>query len=194
MRQENLHVVIMAGGSGTRFWPASRRHLPKQFLQLTGDQSLLKETYLRSQPIAGAENVWVVTNAAHVDLVRQELPEIPPGNVIGEPVGRNTAPCIALAARCIHERDPAARLLVCPSDHMIGPQEQYARSVAAALSHLERLEDDGEAWTFTLGIKPRFPATGFGYIERGDGLDGDELDSSAPASFLRRELQGKAGG
>ncbi len=166
----HMHAVIMAGGSGTRFWPLSRKNLPKQFLALTSEKSLLRETYLRLREVVSADRIWVIANAHHVDLARSELPEVPPENIIGEPVGRNTAPCIGLAAACVAAKDPQARLLVCPADHSIRPVPEFASSVATALAALDQLETEDEPFTVTFGIKPHYPATGFGYIERGEGI------------------------
>lgn len=167
----HLHAVIMAGGSGTRFWPRSRANLPKQFLALAGEQSLLRETYQRLEALVGSDNVWVVTSAAHVDLALEELPELSPNQVIGEPLGRNTAPCIGLAAQRIVQKDPQARMLVCPADHIIRPHDAFHNTVLRALDLLEKSDDSQEPWTFIFGIKPRYPATGFGYIERGELLE-----------------------
>lgn len=160
----------MAGGSGTRFWPMSRKSLPKQFIALTGQKSLLRETFERLVPLVGPERLWVVSGAGHVARVRQDLPEIPVENILGEPVGRNTAPCIGLAARRILERDPRAQLLVCPSDHIVRPAEAFRATAQAAARFVESQTVGGEPWTVTFGIVPRYPATGFGYIERGEAF------------------------
>ena len=173
----NLHAVIMAGGSGTRFWPFSRKVLPKQFLPLSGDASLLRQTFERLRPLVGAQRTWVITNVDHVDRVAQELPELPASQIIGEPVGRNTAPCIGLAAQCIAALDPDARLFVCPADHVIAPEESFRRDVRTALDLLSSLPADGDPLTVTFGIRPRYAATGFGYIERGEAVASERLSS-----------------
>jgi mannose-1-phosphate guanylyltransferase len=160
----------MAGGSGTRFWPLSRRDRPKQFLALGGPKSLIRETFERLAPLAGAKRTWVVAGDLHVKRVRAELPEIPAANILAEPEGRNTAPCIGLAAHRILRQDPDAMLLVCPADHVIHPREAFAASVGDAVGFLAAAGGEGEPWTVTFGIPPRYPATGFGYMERGDGL------------------------
>jgi mannose-1-phosphate guanylyltransferase len=171
-----LYQLILAGGSGTRFWPMSRAKVPKQFLALAGEKSLIRETFERLEPLVGARRVWVVSGEAHVDLVRAEIPEIPRENILGEPVARNTAPCIGLAARCILERDADASLLVSPSDHIVRPPEAFRALVLAAARFLEDSSDASaaEPWTATFGILPRYPATGFGYIERGESLPGGD--------------------
>jgi mannose-1-phosphate guanylyltransferase len=165
-----LHAVILAGGSGTRFWPLSRKRLPKQFLALTGEKSLLRETYERLAPMVGPERVWVVMGESHRSLVQAALPEIPEENLLAEPVGRNTAPCIGLAAQRILIRDPAAAMLVCPSDHVVQPEDAFRMSVESALAILDAEDELESPWTVTFGIVPRYPATGFGYIERGPEL------------------------
>ena len=175
--RSHLQAVIMAGGSGTRFWPRSRNSLPKQFLALAGEQSLLRETYERLEALVGSDNVWVVTSAQHVDRALGELPEILPSQVIGEPLGRNTAPCIGLAAQRIVQKDAHAQMLVCPADHIIRPHEAFHDTVLRAAELLRESDDSEEPWTFTFGIKPRYPATGFGYIERGKPLSGAAADS-----------------
>jgi len=171
-----LHAVIMAGGSGTRFWPLSRRALPKQFLPLGGEKSLIRETYERLLPLAGPSRIWVVSGRAHVDRVRKEIPELPRSRILGEPVGRNTAPCIGLAAHRVLRADPAARILVCPADHIIRPPRAFEDAVRGALRVLDATDGPGAPATVTFGIVPRYPATGFGYIERGADVTAPGLD------------------
>jgi len=166
----------MAGGSGTRFWPLSRRVLPKQFLPLGGEKSLIRETYERLLPLAGPSRIWVVSGRAHVDRVRKEIPELPRSRILGEPVGRNTAPCIGLAAHRVLREDRDARILVCPADHIIRPPRAFAKAVRGALRVLDATDGPGAPATVTFGIVPRYPATGFGYIERGAGVSAPGLD------------------
>ncbi len=169
---EKLHAVILAGGSGTRFWPMSRKALPKQFVALTGERSLIRQTYERLLPLVGPERIWVVAGESHLGLVRAELPEIPAENILCEPEARNTAPCIGLAAWRILERDEDASLLVCPSDHIVRPPEAFQATALAAARFLQDTQKSDDPWTVTFGIVPRYPATGFGYIERGEGFAG----------------------
>jgi len=165
-----LHAVIMAGGSGTRFWPESRKTTPKQFLRLAGPRSMIQGTFDRSTPWISPDNVWVVTNAVQAAETARQLPEIPTANILVEPCARNTAPCIGLAAIQLLARDPDAVMLVMPADHVIRPDEvfrQAAESAAAVIA------DDPQKLVL-FGIPPNYPATGFGYIERGDALLGSD--------------------
>ncbi len=157
------HVVIMAGGSGTRFWPASRRDRPKQFLPLAGDRSLLRATADRVLPMVGAERLWVVTAAATAELTRRELPELPAGNVLGEPAGRDTAACVGLAATVLATRDPEAVCLVLPADHAIADEASLRTALDLGAAHVE-----AEGGLLTFGLRPTRPETGFGYLRVGD--------------------------
>ncbi|GAB4143565.1 MAG: mannose-1-phosphate guanylyltransferase [Planctomycetaceae bacterium] len=164
-----LHAVIMAGGSGTRFWPQSRRQLPKQLLKLAGERTMIQETVDRVAPEIPAARTWVVTNASQEDETRKQLPELPAGNFLIEPCGRNTAPCIGLAAiRLLHD-DPEAVMLVMPADHVIQPAEQFRQAVNVASGYLA---SHPEAFVL-FGVPPTYPSTGFGYIERGNATDGN---------------------
>lgn len=158
-----LHLVIMAGGSGTRFWPESRRAHPKQFLTLAGNQSLIQQAARRCRPMIAPQQTWVVTGAAHGGETRRQLPEIPASQIILEPCGRNTAPCIGLAAMAIAQRDPGATILVTPADHLIRPEDSFRETVASA----ETLVSERPDASVLIGITPTAPATGYGYIERG---------------------------
>lgn len=161
-----LHAVIMAGGSGTRFWPGSRKTRPKQLLNMVGERTLIQGTLDRTQPAIPAENVWVVTNHVQVEATREQLPELPAGNFLAEPCARNTAPCIGLAAICLLAKDPDATMLVMPADHVIETPQQFQAATDTAMQLLE--QDPNRFILF--GIKPTFPSTGFGYIERGQAI------------------------
>ncbi|MFN5707493.1 MAG: mannose-1-phosphate guanylyltransferase, partial [Planctomycetota bacterium] len=163
-----LHTVIMAGGAGTRFWPASRRNHPKQLLQLAGDRSMLQSTVDRLEGLCPAERILVVTNQQLVEKVRQQLPQLPAAAVIGEPAKRDTAPCVALAAEWLLADDPEAVMLVTPADHVIEPAEKFREAIAQAVQLVEA--DPQRIVTF--GIRPTYPAEVFGYIERGPALAG----------------------
>jgi len=162
-----LYAVIMAGGSGKRLWPLSRRGLPKQFLRCGGGRSLLRETFERVLPLSGLERVIVVVGREHVTLVRDELPELPEASALLEPVGRDTAACVGLAAEWITAREAAedSLMVVCPADHKVEPADAFQDAVRDAAAVAARAND-----LVTFGISPRGPSTAFGYIERGAPL------------------------
>lgn len=161
-----LHGVIMSGGSGTRFWPLSRTARPKQFLQFGGDRTLLQGTADRCEPLIPGERMWVVTNARQADETRRQLDRIPPEQVLVEPQGRNTAPCVGLAAVHLLRRDPEAVMVLMPADHAITPADSFRQGLAAAAGLVEA--DPQRLVLF--GVRPTYAATGFGYIERGESL------------------------
>jgi mannose-1-phosphate guanylyltransferase len=157
-----LHAVIMAGGSGTRFWPQSRRRLPKQLLRLAGDRTMIQQTLDRCKAWVDASCIWVVTNEVQAAATIRQLPELPPPNLLVEPAARNTAPCIGLAAIQILEQDPEGIMFVMPADHVIQPDEAFAKAAQRAVGIVE-----GDPSRLVLfGVTPTFPATGYGYIER----------------------------
>ncbi len=158
-----FHALIMAGGGGTRFWPRSRAARPKQFLTLAGDRSLLQQACDRLEAQIDIANTWVMTAARHVSEVQTQLPQLAIDRIIGEPVGRDTAPCIGLGAALIARVDPDAVMLVTPADHVIEPTESFRRATRAAMLAIEQQPDA----LVTLGIPPTHPATGYGYIRRG---------------------------
>ena len=158
-----LHAVIMAGGSGTRFWPESRTARPKQLLPIMGGKAMLAETVARLDPLIPAERIWVVTNAAQVDGIRACCPELPDSNILVEPCARNTSACVGLAATVIHTADENATMVVLPADHVIGPRDEFQRSLQAGAEVAE-----AGANFVTYGIVPDYPATGYGYIQRAD--------------------------
>lgn len=157
-----LHAIIMAGGSGTRFWPASRGDRPKQLLSLVSDQPLLRVTVDRILPLVPAERVWVVTTASTADATRSLLDDLPADHVLSEPTGRDTAACVAYAARVLLHRDPDAHCLIFPADHVI-PDEDRFRSAMAAGARM--VAEQGGLLTF--GVTPTRPETGYGYLELG---------------------------
>ncbi|HID22955.1 MAG TPA: mannose-1-phosphate guanyltransferase [Planctomycetaceae bacterium] len=161
-------AVIMAGGRGERLWPLSTPERPKQFLKLAGDRTMIQQTMARCVPAIPPERIWVVTNQAHAAETTRQLPELPPENMLLEPCGRNTAPCIGLAAIHLLRQDPDATMLVMPADHVIEPDEVFRQAVERAMALLEH--DPQRLVLF--GVPPTYPSTGFGYIERGETLDG----------------------
>lgn len=158
MTDTNIYAVVMAGGSGTRFWPLSRRNRPKQFLSIGTDRSLIEKTVERLEPLLPLENFMVVAGTHHVPTIREMLPRLPPENLVVEPCARNTAPCIGLAAIHIARRDPNAVMAVLPADHHISDASGFRRLVQAAAERAR----GGEI--VTLGIRPNRPETGYGYI------------------------------
>src|SRR5215470_17510176 len=123
-----LHVLVMAGGGGTRFWPRSRKRRPKQFLTLSGDRTLLQQALDRIEAIAPAERTWVITGADYAEETKRQLSELPADRVVGEPCGRDTATCIGLGAALIAAEDPQAVMLVTPADHVIEPAREFERA------------------------------------------------------------------
>ncbi|MFO0891513.1 MAG: mannose-1-phosphate guanylyltransferase [Isosphaeraceae bacterium] len=161
-----LHAIIMAGGSGTRFWPKSRRDRPKQLLRLFGDATMLQQTVRRIEPLVPKQRILVITGADQAEATRAQLPELPPENVVAEPCPRDTAPCVGLAAWLVRKSDPTGTMIVMAADHVIQPVESFLRSVRAAVSVI----DADPTTLITFGVKPTRPETGYGYIERGEEL------------------------
>jgi mannose-1-phosphate guanylyltransferase len=161
-----LHAIIMAGGSGTRFWPKSRRNRPKQLLCLFGSGTMLQQTVERVAPLVPAERIRIVTGADQAEAVRAQLPELPAANVVAEPCPRDTAACVGLAAVLVARIDPDGTMIVMPADHVIEPGELFRKTARAAVAVI----DDDPRTLVTFGIKPTRPETGYGYIERGDAL------------------------
>ena len=159
-----LFPVVMAGGSGTRFWPLSRARRPKQFLALAGDAPLLAATVARLPPLARLDHTYVVCGPAHARAVRQMLPALPPGNVIVEPCARNTAPCVGLAALHVARREPAGILIMLPADHHIARPAAFRAALSAAAAVAER------GAIATIGVRPTRPETGYGYLKLGPRL------------------------
>lgn len=157
----NNHLVIMAGGIGSRFWPMSSAEKPKQFLDVMGcGKTLIQLTLERFVGIVPMENVWVVTSTEYKDLVAEQLPEIPEANILLEPCRRNTAPCISYVSWKIKKRNPKANIVVTPADHLVTNIEEFQQSISESLEFTAETDS-----IVTLGIKPSRPDTGYGYIE-----------------------------
>jgi mannose-1-phosphate guanylyltransferase len=158
-----IYAVIMAGGSGTRFWPRSREKSPKQVLEIIGTGSMIANTVARVQYLVPSGNIFVVTNKLQQEVIRQQLPTVPKQNILVEPVGRNTAPCIGLAAQWIARHDPDGVMVVLPADHIIRNTEEFIRVLRLGV----RIAEENQALV-TIGIKPSHPETGYGYIQYDD--------------------------
>ena len=167
MNREHCYCVIMAGGTGVRFWPVSRAAKPKQFLDVadTG-KTFIQSTYERFLRVVPKENILIVTGDRYRDIVMEQLPDLAPENLLLEPYSRNTAPCIAYATYTLLKRDPLARMVVTPSDHMIDNEELFAETIRKAFDYIE--ENDV---LMTLGVVPTRPDTNYGYIQAYGGSD-----------------------
>ncbi len=155
-----LCALIMAGGKGTRFWPLSTEEKPKQFLKLVGEDTMIQMTVNRLEKLIPIERVFIVTGKCYVDLVKEQLPELPERNIIIEPVGRNTAPCIALSAFHINKTYEDATIAVLPSDHLIKDEVSFLK----VLNSADEFVDGNREAIVTIGMKPDRPETGYGYI------------------------------
>lgn len=155
-----MYAAIIAGGSGTRLWPKSRNSKPKQFQNLYSEESLLQDTVHRLEPIVPRENIFVIANQSHEAVIKEQLPWMAAGNVVGEPMGKDTAPAVGVIATIIHHRDPNAVILVSPADHIILKEKLFHRLLEAA----EKVASEGGN-VVTIGIKPTGPETGYGYIQ-----------------------------
>ncbi|WP_024615540.1 mannose-1-phosphate guanylyltransferase [Clostridium sp. Ade.TY] len=156
-----LCALIMAGGKGTRFWPLSTEERPKQFLNLIGDNTMIQMTINRIKPIIPIDMIFICTGERYVDLVKEQLPDLPERNIIIEPEGRNTAPCIALSALVIKRYYKDATMVVLPSDHLIKNEDKFREII---LDGKEYLKENDKA-ILTLGMTPNRPETGYGYIK-----------------------------
>ncbi|NOZ24036.1 MAG: NTP transferase domain-containing protein [Planctomycetes bacterium] len=161
-----LHAGIMAGGSGTRFWPKSRERTPKQLIHIAGEGTMIQQTLARLTSGIDASRIYIITTASQEQATRDQVPQLPLDNIIAEPMGRDSAACIGLAAIIARKNDPEAVILMCPADHIIRPPERFMKIVKTAA---EIVSDSGNLGTF--GIKPTFPSTGYGYIHRGNPIE-----------------------
>ncbi len=177
------YAVIMAGGIGSRFWPQSRKARPKQFIDVFGDGTLIQNTVARLQGLVPPERCFVVTHERYVEQVSQQLPAVPPENILAEPISRNTAPCIAYAAVKLAARDPEATMIVLPADHVIHNVRQFHEVLRVAI---EKAQAPGAL--VTIGIAPTHPETGYGYIQF-DGPADPAFD--APRAFPVRTFAEK---
>lgn len=180
-RYPMLHAVVMAGGSGTRFWPQSRKKTPKQLLKLAGDRTMIQNTVGRCDGWIDPKNTWVVTNKVQADETCKQLPDVPAANVLIEPCARNTAPCLGLAAINLLKADPDAVMFVMPADHVIQPEEVF--QAAGRIAEQIVAEDPTQFVLF--GVPPTYPATGYGYIERGAAIE--NIDNAFAVNSFREK-------
>ena len=179
---KNLYCTIMAGGTGTRFWPRSKSSRPKQYLNLFGDKSLLQSTIGRFEGMTEKENIFIVSNQSQTQILESQTLGIPLQNHIYEPVGKNTLPCIGLAAMIAENQDPEGIMVVSPSDHMIGDTDSFQETVMSAVAIAST--SDG---IVTIGIRPEYAATGYGYVQVGKELPGsNEIRSFRVERFVEK--------
>lgn len=178
-----IYPVIMAGGSGTRFWPLSRRDRPKQFLPLTGDHPLLAATVARLPPLARLDRTYVVCGPNHAALARRLVPGLPRANLLVEPCPRNTAPCVGLAAIHVARREATGVVAMLPADHHVGSPPAFRRALAAAARFAAR------GAIATIGIRPSRPETGFGYLKMGARLAGSGRGKARGAWRVERFVE-----
>ncbi len=180
----NNHIVIMAGGIGSRFWPLSTPEFPKQFIDILGcGRTLIQLTVDRFKGICPMANFWVVTNAAYVDIVRKQLPDIPESHILAEPAARNTAPCIAWACWRIKQEDASANVVVTPADAVVMNPEEFRRVIGNALNFTASSDA-----IVTIGIRPSRPETGYGYVEAGAEVQGEICSVKAFKEKPAREV------
>ncbi len=166
---EKIYTLIMAGGSGTSFWPRSRVAKPKQYLNLFGSESLLQATIKRFETFTDDKNIYIVSNKNQAAVLEAQTPQLPKENLIYEPVGKNTLPCIGLAAMFAEKENPDGIMVVSPSDHLITNEVLFSETVLAAAKIAD--EKDG---IVTIGITPAYPATGYGYVKIAEEITGNE--------------------
>ena len=180
----DFKAVILAGGSGERFWPLSTPERPKQFLNVFGGESLIRQAFTRLSGLVRTENVFVVTSAALVDATRRELPELPRGNIVGEPMRRDTGAAVALGVAVAGE----GTLGFFPADQMVAKPKAFRRAVSRAIAMAER-----RAAIVTIGVRPTYPATSFGYVDPKRGTFVEKPDARKAARYLRRGFLWNAG-
>ncbi|ANE47047.1 mannose-1-phosphate guanylyltransferase [Paenibacillus swuensis] len=177
-----ITAVVMAGGKGERFWPKSRTKLPKQFLNISGNKSMLQQSIQRLEKLIPLEQIFIVTNDLYAELIKAQIPNLPQDNIIVEPIGRNTAPCVGLASIIIEEKFPNSSMIVLPSDHIIKNEEGFLQIVRTAVEVCEKHDS-----LVTLGINPTYPETGYGYIESNmDIFELNELSVEKVSRFVEK--------
>lgn len=162
----SLYALILAGGSGTRFWPRSRKNKPKQLLNITGDEILLKKTIKLTKPIVPVGRIYIITTQSQAAIIKKTIPEIPDENILLEPYGKNTAPAIGLSSLYIQSADPNAVVAILPADHYIKDTDRFHQTILSGASKASE-----ETCIVTIGIPPKGPETGYGYIQAGEIID-----------------------
>jgi mannose-1-phosphate guanylyltransferase len=180
MPANHNYGLILAGGRGTRFWPRSRRSNAKQVLDFLGEGSLIQQTVARLRPVLPPERIWVLTNDHLRDRIIRQLPDVPKKQILAEPTQRNTAPAIGLAAHILQSVDSEAVMGVFPSDHFISKPARYMRLVRAALKSASKGK------MAVLGIQPRWPETGYGYIEFPEGITAGSIEETPVQKFREK--------
>jgi mannose-1-phosphate guanylyltransferase len=180
MAKENHYGLILAGGRGTRFWPRSRRRHAKQVLNVAGEDTLIQDTVSRLRDLIPPQRIWILTNDFVRDEIVRQLPDVPPNQIIAEPAQRNTGPAIGLAAHILQSIDPKAVFGVFPSDHVIGKPRRYLSMVRAAFKAAE------QGQIAVLGVEPRWPEIGYGYIEFPKGTPSGELTTHPVLKFREK--------
>lgn len=182
--KDALFAVILAGGSGARFWPRSRGHRPKQLLDIVGPESMIRQTIARVLPLVDPARIFVVTNEAHRGETGRHLREVPPSNILTEPVGRNTAPAVGYAAVTVSRIRSDAVMLVLPADHLVADEEKFRTALLKAARYAAKSGD-----LVTLGVRPTGPETGYGYIRAGRSIGGG---LRAVSAFVEKPDRGRA--
>src|ERR1700739_2749380 len=185
LKSIDFRPVILAGGSGTRFWPRSRRARAKQVLALDGERSMIQQTVERLKPLAPVEKTWVITNEFLAHEIADQLPNLPAGQIVQEPVARNTAPACGLAAFLIERENPGAVLGIFPSDHVIADEPRFLKALQKGI----QIAAAGDN-IVVLGIEPSRPETGYGYIETGDFAKDDGVQHVR--RFIEKPNQNRA--
>ncbi|MEX2262587.1 MAG: mannose-1-phosphate guanylyltransferase [Bryobacteraceae bacterium] len=180
MPKPNQYALILGGGRGTRFWPRSRRRNAKQVLSVAGERTLIQATVDRLAPLVPPERIWVMTNEYLRAEIARQLPEVPAGQILAEPAQRNTAPAIGLGAVVLQSIDPDAVMGVFPADHVIGKPRQFLRYVRSAYREAEK------GSLMVLGLQPRWPETGYGYIEMPNGTEPGSLNPQKVVGFREK--------
>jgi len=165
-----IYVVILAGGHGTRFWPRSRKKRPKQLLDIIGSESMIRLTLARIAPLVPLDHILVVTSQELAPLIKEHLPQINPANILAEPCGRNTAPALAYASLYLLNQEPDSMMIVLTADHLIQKQKTFLDILKEGTKIADK-----HAYLITLGIKPTFPETGYGYIQIEEGFENSKL-------------------